>query len=759
MNEGTEQSSHEVSEAVPGARRPLSMHGVFPTEAGGQTKVATVAVAPAVPGRICPWVWALARLAVRIFYRAERVGSTLPDGPLLLVANHPNTLVDPALIQAMAGRTVRFLAKSTLFAGRLVGPLMRRTGAIPVYRRMDPGVDTSRNVETFAAVGAALEAGEAVCLFPEGKSRASGRLEPLRTGAARMVLASGPRATIVAVGLNFSRLARFRSRVTVVFGRPFDGEDLRGPGAPAAGTVDAVRRLTERIEERLRNLMVEAEPRRDLPLVERVDRLYAAARGVSRDPRARVGRRRLFARGIEELRAHDPERLADIVSRVDDYDASLARFGLRERDVGQEVARRAAVRFAVREGLLALVLVPVALLTLGVFALPYWVTGRFIRWAPELQSRAAWQLLAGAVAYPAWIGAVGTMVGVWLGLLAGALTVPGLVVLALGGMGAVEREQSVLRTIRAFRALRRTPVEARAALHRQRAAVADVLDRTRDWLERRGPRVVLVLLLSLFGSADCALRSERPAESHRLATESAADRPLWAVRRGELQDRPIGEGVVASMEVSHYRNMDYQSLAFEGTNVEFVTNVFFFDAQEPNRLPSLGRFQTSMTPRLRILESIFRAYHEMLSRGKGSILDFPIVPHAPIMHINKQRLYYGMPLHSSVEDDFRAATEEIWNGDWTCVACAEYRRDGRNISRTDRSVDREESRRRFSRRDLDCRSFGDGWLECIDPDFGIFEIPWNDRDVRDVYDDNDARNSDAWKWILIVLIPIMGIAW
>lgn len=501
MKEGTRQSSNEVSEALLGGRRPLSMHEVFPTEAGGQTKVPTAAVAPAVPGRICPWVWALARLAVRIFYRAERVGSTLPDGPLLLVANHPNTLVDPALIQAMAGRTIRFLAKSTLFAGRLVGPLMRRTGAIPVYRRMDPGVDTSRNVETFAAVGAALEAGEAVCLFPEGKSRATGRLEPLRTGAARMVLASGRRVTVVAVGLNFSRLARFRSRVTVVFGRPFDGEDLRGPGTPAAGTADAVRRLTERIEERLRNLMVEAEPRRDLPLVERVDRLYAAARGVSRDPRARVGRRRLLARGIEELRAHDPERLADIVSRVDDYDASLARFGLRERDVGRKVTRRAAVRFAVREGLLALVLVPVALLTLGAFALPYWVTGRFIRWAPELQSRAAWQLLAGAVAYPAWIGAVGTMVGFWLGPLAGALTVPGLVVLALGGMGAVEREQSVLRTVRAFRALRRTPVEARASLHRQRAAVADVLDRTRDWLDRRGPRVVLVLLLSLFGSS------------------------------------------------------------------------------------------------------------------------------------------------------------------------------------------------------------------------------------------------------------------
>ena len=435
------------------------------------------------PSRIRPWVWGLARLGIRIFYRVERIGGTVPDGPLLLVANHPNTLADPALIQATAGRTVRFLAKSTLFADHVVSPLIRQSGAIPVYRRMDAGVDTSRNVETFAAVRAALEAGEAVCLFPEGKSHAAGRLEPLRTGAARMVLASRRPVTIVAVGLNFSRLAHFRSRVTAVFGRPFDGEDLRESEGTEEVPAEAVRHLTARIEERLRNLMVEAEPRLDLPLVERVDRLYAAARGVSRDPRERVGRRRLIARGIEELRARDPERLAEIIARVDDYDASLARFGLRDRDLDREIPFAAAVRFAVREGPLALILAPLAILTLAVFAAPYWVTGQFARRAPDIQSRATWQLLAGAVSYPTWIGAVAATVAAGAGPLAGVLTVPGLSALALAGMAAVERELSVLRTVRAFRALRRAPREARTALHRQRAAIADVLDRARDWMD------------------------------------------------------------------------------------------------------------------------------------------------------------------------------------------------------------------------------------------------------------------------------------
>lgn len=98
------------------------------------------------------WVWGLASAAIRTFYRVERTGEPLPGGSLLLVANHPNTLVDPAVIQTTAGRHVRFLAKSTLFRGAPLGVLIRGSGAIPVYRHVDRGADTSRNVEMFSAV-------------------------------------------------------------------------------------------------------------------------------------------------------------------------------------------------------------------------------------------------------------------------------------------------------------------------------------------------------------------------------------------------------------------------------------------------------------------------------------------------------------------------------------------------------------------------------------------------------------------------------
>ena len=66
-------------------------------------------------------------------------------------------------------------------------------------------------------------------MFPEGISDSTGRLEPLRTGAARMALASlarGTRVTLMPIGLHFHRLVSFRSRATVAYGVPFDCVDL-----------------------------------------------------------------------------------------------------------------------------------------------------------------------------------------------------------------------------------------------------------------------------------------------------------------------------------------------------------------------------------------------------------------------------------------------------------------------------------------------------------------------------------------------------
>ena len=87
---------------------------------------------------LLPLVPRLARVAAFVYYRVRYRGSGVPpSGPLLLVANHPNSLLDPMLVAAVARRPVRFLAKAPLFTDAKVGWLIRAAGSIPVYRRSD----------------------------------------------------------------------------------------------------------------------------------------------------------------------------------------------------------------------------------------------------------------------------------------------------------------------------------------------------------------------------------------------------------------------------------------------------------------------------------------------------------------------------------------------------------------------------------------------------------------------------------------------
>jgi 1-acyl-sn-glycerol-3-phosphate acyltransferase len=432
---------------------------------------------------VSPAVRWLARAVAHTFYRIDRFGHVPAAGAVLLVPNHPNALLDPAIVWATAGRDIRFLAKSTLFEGAFA-PILHAAGAIPVYRRIDQGVDAARNVETFAAVQEALAGGDAVCLFPEGVSHSTGRLEPLRTGAARMAIGAereGIRVTLIAAGLNFDRKTAFRSRATVLYGRPFSVFDL-------AAETDGVRLATERITDQMRRLLVEAEPGGDAAMVARVERLYSAARGRPRSPEERIARQQAIAQGIERLRVADPVRFEETTLRLRRYDQRLRRFGLRDRHLDWDVSTGAAAAFAMREGIAALLLVPVAVGGFALFWVPYHVTGLLARRATSERDVAATaKVFVGAGVYAAWLLVIAIAAGMLLGPRAGILAAALIPALAVAGLFAIERENAVADTIRAWWFLRRARRQTRERLKETRTELAALLEEIYEWLSAETP--------------------------------------------------------------------------------------------------------------------------------------------------------------------------------------------------------------------------------------------------------------------------------
>src|SRR6478609_9591981 len=119
----------------------------------------------------------IAAIALRWYYAeivvqgAERAPRT---GPLLIVANHPNALIDPLLVGTTLSRHVLLTAKATLFENPALSLLLHAVGVVPLRRARDEDggaqgeAGANRNAAAFRAVTEALRRDGVVLIFPEG---------------------------------------------------------------------------------------------------------------------------------------------------------------------------------------------------------------------------------------------------------------------------------------------------------------------------------------------------------------------------------------------------------------------------------------------------------------------------------------------------------------------------------------------------------------------------------------------------------------
>jgi 1-acyl-sn-glycerol-3-phosphate acyltransferase len=429
---------------------------------------------------LLPVLSGLSRLAVRAFYRVEVAGEPVPaTGPALLVANHPNSLVDPAAVSAAARRPVRFLAKAPLLTDPLVGWLVRAAGAVAVHRRQDGGAQDDANAEAFSAVQAALVAGDAVGIFPEGRSHDEPALSPLRTGAARMALAAarelGP-LPLVPFGLTYARRERFRSAALVVVGPPVGWADLAPRGPTDA---EAVRALTKRLDAALRRVTINLESSSDRLAVVTAEAVHAAERGPARGEADRIARLREASALLKELRREAPHRLARLFPALERFGRLLRALGLTAGDLDHLPTRRALARWIGTQLAVLLVGGPLLLLATLVFFVPHRVTAALAgRPALTLDTRATWKLLGGAAVFAAWIVALSVALAWALGaagLVAGLLGLPAL---AVAGQVTVDRLGEAWTDARRFLTFR-TRRHLRRRLLARRRELADAIDDVR----------------------------------------------------------------------------------------------------------------------------------------------------------------------------------------------------------------------------------------------------------------------------------------
>jgi 1-acyl-sn-glycerol-3-phosphate acyltransferase len=406
---------------------------------------------------------------------------------VLFVANHPNSIVDAIVVAASVRRPIRFLAKSTLFDEPGLGALVRAGGAIPVYRRQDDPALTDQNARVFESVHEALERGDAVGIFPEGLSHSEPSLAQLRTGAARIALGAaerrGIRFPIVPVGIVAPHKQTFRSRCVSLVGQPVGWDDLAGR---PEGDVEAVRELTDRIEEGLRSVTVNVERIEDRRTVECAEAIFAAEQGLDTAPGTRVRRLREASEALTRLRESDPERVGALFSEVEGFAWTLDVLGIRARDLDRTVRLHSTVGWALRVFGLLFVGGPIAAAGIIVFFIPYRLTD-WIATRPRirLERQSTWKLLGGAVLYLAWITLLSIGATFALGPRWGVVCALGLPALAVATQFVRDRWRQARTQARRYLLLRRKG-RVRERLLEQRATLARSLEELRRFVRSGG---------------------------------------------------------------------------------------------------------------------------------------------------------------------------------------------------------------------------------------------------------------------------------
>jgi len=196
-------------------------------------------------------------IALHWFYsRIDVIGEErIPNkGPALLAASHHNALVDCLIAGWIIPRQLTITAKATLMDNAFLAWLLPAVGVVPLRRASDERaakssgtISKTRNVDAFRSLIDALELGQMVLIFPEGKSHSEPALAPLKTGIARIALEARDTRGISGLqinplGLSFEDKANPGTAVLAEFGEPIRMDDI--------GSID-VESLTRLIEQRL----------------------------------------------------------------------------------------------------------------------------------------------------------------------------------------------------------------------------------------------------------------------------------------------------------------------------------------------------------------------------------------------------------------------------------------------------------------------------------------------------------------------------
>jgi 1-acyl-sn-glycerol-3-phosphate acyltransferase len=235
-------------------------------------------------------------------------------GPLIIVANHPNTFMDPLIVAALSKQRVGFVANGGIFINKLVSNILRYFHIIPVYRKQDrlPG-QKSDHSRTFEKCHEYLGRGGSILIFPEGSSYYELNLREIKTGTARIALSFAAlenfdnRLQILPIALEYSDAIQFRSSVSVTVNAPISIADYKEIYAVEERA--AIKQLTEDIGATLGKTITQTTGKQQEAFLIKAHKFYITyhepTANLHQNPKRSLSLRKLLAQALNFIKATD----------------------------------------------------------------------------------------------------------------------------------------------------------------------------------------------------------------------------------------------------------------------------------------------------------------------------------------------------------------------------------------------------------------------------------------------------------------------
>lgn len=332
------------------------------------------------------------------------------EGPMIIVANHPNTLLDPLIIAALTKHRIGFLANAGIFSNAILAKILTFFHVIPIYRKKDiaPG-EKPDNKFSFLKCFEYLDKKGTILIFPEGTSYYELKLREIKTGTARIALSYEQLKDfksdlkIVPIALDYSDSIQFRSVVSITINEPISVQDYQNTYEEKQHK--GVLALTEKIQKELEKHIPNTSNKEQEQFLIQTHKFYTTIKdpnsNLKLNPKQSLEFRKQISNSMNLLKENNSELYNDTHNKIYLFFNTLKKEGLAPGFFSKEFYTKNRNLVCVSYILKFLILAPIYIYGLLTNYIPYILPSKIFKLLKlEIEYKTSIQMIVGLFTFP-----------------------------------------------------------------------------------------------------------------------------------------------------------------------------------------------------------------------------------------------------------------------------------------------------------------------------------------------------------------------